>query len=51
MDTASRLAVENIPSLLENPKFYYTVRKSPPTVSDLNGQVKSRHILFVQNKF
>ena len=36
MDTASRLAFENIPILLENPKVYYTVHKSPPMISDLN---------------
>jgi hypothetical protein len=29
METASHFAVEKIPSLLENPKVNYTVKKSP----------------------
>jgi len=37
MDTAGCLAVENIPSLLQNQKIYYTVHNSLPMVSDLTG--------------
>jgi hypothetical protein len=39
MDTASRLAVENISGLLENQKVYYTMHNSPPKVSDLAGKL------------
>jgi hypothetical protein len=36
MEAASHWAVENIPSLLENPEGRYNVHKSSPTDSNLN---------------